>query len=205
VRSHCFAPHPLLTRPSFSCKDVSDETQRYSPFIFAFNYAFQALKSVTGLPLRDPSDLDILFHRNDPKTINAIHRGNLSQRKPDVVLISHNAACEALAPEDTAEWSDYAFKTSIDRPAHNFQWKDPLLTAEFKRKKKKLDPPPDVYHIKPALSIAPQAHPMTVYEMEEVSSSQEKPAKHDAVEPSSKADSSECTYKTPICDFYTNG
>jgi hypothetical protein len=135
--------------------------------------------------------------------INATHNGQASRRKPDVVLVSYATARDAFSPGDTAAWDEYAFNSAANSPKHNFEWRHPLLTAEFKRKQNGLDPPPARYDIKLTKSIPPQTLPATPYETDEIASIRGEaiPRTGDAVvESSSKADFGEREAGDPICD-----
>ncbi|KAF8881761.1 hypothetical protein BD779DRAFT_1755590 [Infundibulicybe gibba] len=75
---------------------TSEETKRYKPFVFAFNRALEKLQAAECDELRSPSELNIMFHRNDPKYIIGTHDGGKSSRKPDVVLASLDAVRAAF-------------------------------------------------------------------------------------------------------------
>jgi hypothetical protein len=142
----------LLTYPGFSCNGTT-EVDRYKPFIWAWNYALQELGRLDDLPLRPPSALQLLFHRNDPMVVMAEHSGHKSHRKPDVVLVPLTAARKALDPDVTGNWADFALNTATSAPQHNFDWNCIYLTAELKRKKDKLTFPPSTFP--PALRLIP--------------------------------------------------
>jgi hypothetical protein len=162
---------------TLSCKATSGETSRYCPFVYAFNHALRALRDI-DVPLRQSSDLDILFHRNDPKLISAQHHGDISQRKPDINLVSLDSARRAFAEGDLGSWADHALKTAADPPRNVFQWGDALSVAEFKRQKLSLPFPPPEYTINPAESILPQHLPSSTYEIVEDVFAQEEPLVH---------------------------
>jgi len=135
----------------------------YRPFVYAFNHSLRALHDI-DVPLRESSDLGLLFHRNDPKPIIATHRGEISERKPDIVLVSLDTARRGLDDGDIGCWDDFALKTAGNSPQLDFQWEGPYSVAELKRVKSKLSPPPPEYTINPVKSILPQPLPCSAYE-----------------------------------------
>lgn len=126
----------------------------YEPFILSFNHALQALKGI-NVPLRHPTDLQPLFHRNDPKMITATHNGRASVCEPDIILVSLDEARAAFADGDQGGWADHAFKTAVEPPQKEIQWSSPLSVAEFKRTKSTLPLPPDEYALE-LKAIEPQ-------------------------------------------------
>jgi len=130
----------------------------YEPFVFAFNNALQELRKIK-VPLREPTDRRILFHRNDPKEIRATHNGHPSTRKPDIVLVFLETAQNAFAENDSGCWEDFAFKTASNPPNEGFSWDDCLSVGEFKRTSKRLARLPAKYKYKEVSEIAPQVVP----------------------------------------------
>ncbi|KAF8877422.1 hypothetical protein BD779DRAFT_1557532 [Infundibulicybe gibba] len=141
---------------------ISDERNRYRPFVFAFNRAFKDLEAIKCDPLPPfKSDLEILFHRNDPMPIKAEHNERTSYRKPDVVLVTLDAAQAAFSePPSTGSWSEFAFDIAGESPACNFGWDKVLNSAEFKLEAGEELSLPKIYRINNSpLSIDPQRIP----------------------------------------------
>jgi hypothetical protein len=99
--------------------------------------------------------------------INSYYNRHRSLRKPDVVIIS---LMLRRMLEDTAVWDKFAFNSATDSPKDNFQWKDILLTGEFKCVKSTLPPPPDKYNAEAPQSIPPQTLPLTFSDVDDVPS-----------------------------------
>lgn len=138
----------------------------YRPFVYAFNHALRALHNI-DVPLRKSTELNLLFHRNDPKPITATHNGHLSKRKPDIILVSLDAAQNAFSEGDLGTWADHAFKTAAEPPNNGFEWSDSLSAGELRRTKSALPSPPAEYTLKSAKKIPPQAIPNAIYETSE--------------------------------------
>ncbi|KAF8875561.1 hypothetical protein BD779DRAFT_209435 [Infundibulicybe gibba] len=148
---------------------TSEETTRYKPFVFAFNHALEKLQTVECDELRSPSELNIMFHRNDPKYIVGMHDGGRSSRKPDVVLASLDAVRAAFKtkqdalskpPDDT--WKGFAYKTAGEHPRGNFDWGGIVSSQEFKKNKNITSTLPGSYESDaPCGVIDPQPLPNT--------------------------------------------
>ena len=154
----------LLLSPLYSCKPTSSETDRYKPFILAFNSAFEALHRLEIPRLVKPSTLDILFHQNNPSLITTVHDGDLWACKPDIVLVSHQDVQDAYKSGDPGQWPDFAFKTACDSPKEPFTWSHLLSCLEFKLRKKSLVPPPVFYNIYEILEITPMPAPLDAFD-----------------------------------------
>lgn len=136
----------IAHRPSLiicaSC-NKSSERARYAPFIRGFNRALELLKEIQqprGIhaKLRDPSEMDVLFHRNDRQTIKAeysVGQRNNSALVPDVVLSSTEAARRrfglSLSSLDTLRHELLQKAPNLPRGT-NFNWINALATLEFK-------------------------------------------------------------------------
>ena len=127
----------------------------YKPFILSFNHALRALRKIKVQPLRGSTDLQPLFHRNDPKTMMGMHNGRTSLRKPDIILVSLADARATISDDDQGMWADFAFKTAGDPPQKDFWWRNSLSVAEFKRTRSDLTLPPTEYILKPVEKIEP--------------------------------------------------
>jgi hypothetical protein len=101
--------------------------------------------NVDGIPaFKVDRKTNILLHVNDPMPIFQSHQGKQSERKPDVVIVSHKTALGATAQPETQQ-SQVPSETPCKSPKDNFQWADVLSTLEFKRTRKSLADPPAVY------------------------------------------------------------
>lgn len=102
---------------------------RYAPKIRAFNHILEALKDVDlpGYEFKPPTD--VIFHRNDPMQMKAIHNDMETIRKPDIILASRQAMIES---------QDGQPLNPTEPPRVPFDWHIPLVTEENKRRQKKL-------------------------------------------------------------------
>ncbi|GBE85470.1 hypothetical protein SCP_0706570 [Sparassis crispa] len=85
----------LLAEYAKPCTRAEDY---YAPFVNTFNHALEEMKECSLPLLREidkNEDLDIMFHRNDPKALTGIHGGLKTLRRPDVVLVAHGSAFRA--------------------------------------------------------------------------------------------------------------
>ncbi|KDQ50883.1 hypothetical protein JAAARDRAFT_199586 [Jaapia argillacea MUCL 33604] len=138
------------------CEIPGPEEDRYGPFVKTFNSALERTRTMEFTGLRPPSELDVMFHRNDPTTIQAVHDGAATVRVPDTLLVSTNSAHRANS--DPIVNSDLKSTTrevvrhfAPDTFKGKFAWNDCLCAQEFKRRKKAArDLPPLVYslHVK---------------------------------------------------------
>lgn len=119
----------------YSCNQPS-EVKRYEPKIKAFNYILEGLRTVQphGSEFKPPTD--VIFHRNDPRIMNARHGGMPTIRKPDVVL----ARKRAIAASQNG-----GPILPTRAPFQPFDWSMIDLTEELKCYKKKIDLPPASY------------------------------------------------------------
>ncbi|KAF8877383.1 hypothetical protein BD779DRAFT_1475263 [Infundibulicybe gibba] len=121
---------------------TAPETDRYKPFVLAFNHALEDLKNIKCGNLRSPSKLDIMFHQNDPMPLKGTHNGAESSRKPDTVLVSLDTARAAAFDKDDPNWRDpswreLAYDTAGKQPKNNFSWGNILSSHEFRFPTKK--------------------------------------------------------------------
>ncbi|TFY83676.1 hypothetical protein EWM64_g323 [Hericium alpestre] len=130
------------------CNIKGDERKRYPPFVKAFNLALSLLRSVEIHGLRGAnSDLDIMFHVNDPAFITSKHNGVVSKRKPDVVLTSLAGAQRAC--KESYTWDELAFvhELPLRKPKEQLVWADIFSSFEFKRAKVGLNVPPTKFQL----------------------------------------------------------
>ncbi|KAG1901769.1 uncharacterized protein F5891DRAFT_1144295 [Suillus fuscotomentosus] len=128
--------------------DTNLEPLTYAPFVKAANCALRELSrvNVQGIPAFKVDDkTNVLLHVNDPMPIYQDHRDKQSERKPDVVVVSHQTALGTKAHE--TQESQVLTEMACKSPKDNFQWTDVRSTLEFKRTRKSLTHPPSVYKI----------------------------------------------------------
>ena len=83
---------------SNSCKQDL-EKDRYEHFVTAANESLKMLKPLMVQGRGANIDLEILFHRNDPKDIyGSGNNGPLTQRQPDLIVTSVHSARRAAGP-----------------------------------------------------------------------------------------------------------
>ncbi|KAG8985745.1 hypothetical protein FRB94_003476, partial [Tulasnella sp. JGI-2019a] len=105
----------------------------YPPLVSLLNKAMDGLKMVDlGGLLGD--DEELLFHVSDPKVIKTVHRGGIvSERKPDIMLLSSEAARNAGNLNAISDhWSDIAFKNALKPPMEAFTWEGSRVPIEVK-------------------------------------------------------------------------
>jgi hypothetical protein len=130
-----------------SC-DNKHEAGTYAPFVNAANCALRALTEVTvhGIPaFKVDSKTNVLLHVNDPMPMYQSHQGEHSERKPDVVVVSHQTALGKQ--EHQTQELQALTEAACKSPKSNFEWADVRSTLEFKRARKPLIHPPDTYKI----------------------------------------------------------
>ncbi|KAG9310654.1 hypothetical protein JVU11DRAFT_9234 [Chiua virens] len=115
------------------------EQDLYPAFVGAANTALACLRDLKIDGLCDPSNEfsdQLVFHVNG-REMQAVHLGEFSIRKPDIVLVS-----SADVPRKSDETSDIA---TIARkpPTENFNWRSVRTVVEFKLAK--IKPPPPHY------------------------------------------------------------
>jgi len=129
------------------------ERKSYAPFVGAANQSLLRLSELDlpGLVVsnnnKDPSD--ILFHHNDHPMFQT-HQGEISERKPDVVIISWKTARTARNNGDIYKKNDMYLhcETACAKPDNNFRWPETVSTVEFKRTSSSLDAPPSGYEVR---------------------------------------------------------
>lgn len=129
------------------------EQDRYAPFVLTFNHALKETKKITGLPLRPPSDLDVMFQRQDPIPITATHDGMQSKRKPDITIV---ALAAMVAAYNVGAWDDLAMKDAPYPPKGHLPWDGQLLSMDLKLKLYALGNVPEAYEKKACKHYPPQ-------------------------------------------------
>lgn len=115
-------------------------TDRYAPFVLAFNSALEDLSELEDIPLRRKSDLNILFRRTDPSLVTATRSGIDLTRKPEITLASF------VKRDD-----------SSNEPENGVTWTDGLMNLEFNLlQQKRPISVPETFALKPVTQIEPQ-------------------------------------------------
>jgi hypothetical protein len=116
---------------SDSCNQDS-EVGRYEHFVIAANESLKMLKPLVAQGRRANIELDILFHRNDPREIyGSANNGPLTERKPDIIVTSVHSARRAANPLAATDWLRIASGTALVQPHYRFQWYDVLCAVEL--------------------------------------------------------------------------
>ncbi|KAH0829145.1 hypothetical protein J3R83DRAFT_2639 [Lanmaoa asiatica] len=139
-----------------SCKR---ENELYPLFVTAANVALLYLRDlkIDGLRPAKDDDSSICFHVHDPLTLTQSHQGQLSERKPDVVIVSQSDAYNANASEgQILFWQDMLLTVLTKAPEKSLDWRNVRTFVEFKRTMKKMAVPPDRYTVKAI--TPPQQH-----------------------------------------------
>ncbi|TFY79034.1 hypothetical protein EWM64_g4979 [Hericium alpestre] len=162
------------------CTVKGDERHRYEPFVKAFNFALLQLQEVNVDGLRNANkDLSILLHVNDPSYIMGDHEGDVSKRKPDIVLTSLAEAQRVSGVSDTGTWKELAIDSGLPykKPREQFSWMSIFSSLEFKRTKRKLSVSPAEYR----LNVPAEKHMKNVTRLEKPA-----PEEEEVEEPESK-------------------
>ncbi|KAG1901817.1 uncharacterized protein F5891DRAFT_1277565 [Suillus fuscotomentosus] len=126
--------------------DTNLEPLTYAPFVKAANCALRELSKVNvqGIPaFKVDEKTNVLLHVSDTMPIYQDHQDKQSERKPDVVVVSHQTALGTKAHE--TQETQVLTETACKSPKDNFQWTDVRSTLELKRPRKFLTHPPSVY------------------------------------------------------------
>jgi hypothetical protein len=138
------------------------EVDRYAFLVDAGNAAFSLLKPIKHDGIRGANDeLQILFHRNDPKEIHGQHGTPYftSDRKPDILITSLAAALRAAGIHSNQSWKEVTKSYAPYKPNEAFEWFDSLSSLELKLLKGFLVPPPKMYGTMPS----PIPHENNIY------------------------------------------
>ncbi|KAI0675806.1 hypothetical protein C8Q78DRAFT_349717 [Trametes maxima] len=134
------------------CEEVTDERERYAPFVAIFNEALRRLGTikVSECKYRKRDALDIHFCRNAEKEIEGIHFSGVdvnqtvsTKRKPDIVL---SALATLMRIYEVEEGYDNFLAAAMEQPPQNLSWHEVLGSWEFKLDKTKLDYPEEMHY-----------------------------------------------------------
>jgi len=121
---------------SNSCKQDL-EVDRYEHFVTAANESLKMLKPLVVQGRGANTELDILFHRNDPREIyGSANNGPLTERKPDLIVTSVHSARRAADPLVATNWHQIASEAALVQPYYRFQWYDVLCAVELQHNAK---------------------------------------------------------------------
>ncbi|KAH7891059.1 hypothetical protein F5I97DRAFT_1827023 [Phlebopus sp. FC_14] len=143
---------------SYSESSKKVEAALYPHFVSAVNTTLLCLELV-DVPGTRPCSSPVCFHVNDPSFLKQIHQGQLSERKPDIVVVSESDARNHVADGtgDILERDDLLLQATIRAPGSElfsnnetitlkpFEWRNVRTFVEFKISKKKMAKPPSSY------------------------------------------------------------
>lgn len=130
----------ILIFPSYSCKPVSVEQDRYRPFVKLFNDVLGVTENLKFPSLRKPQ-LEILFHRNDSSDLKGDRDPTSSKCRPDIGTITLS-----MTKEQSISDNYYLARSDFASTAASFSWLDMLLVVKFKLYDKILASPPQTYN-----------------------------------------------------------
>ncbi|KAG2131325.1 hypothetical protein DEU56DRAFT_455286 [Suillus clintonianus] len=90
------------------------------------------------------SAVDMICQQNDFPMFQS-HQKERSTRKPDVVFLLLQSSLKAFPDDKGIVVDDHGVTNAMDKPKTPLLWEDVLACIEFKRKPKKLEPPPSSY------------------------------------------------------------
>ncbi|KAH7889059.1 hypothetical protein F5I97DRAFT_1828322 [Phlebopus sp. FC_14] len=147
---------------SYSESSKKVEAALYPHFVSAVNTALLYLELV-DVPGTRPCSSPICFHVNDPSFLKQTHQGQLSERKPDIVVVSESDASNHVADSTNGilERDDFLPKAATKPPGSElfsnnetstlkptlklFEWRNVRMFVEFKISTKKMAKPPSSY------------------------------------------------------------
>ncbi|KAG8994404.1 hypothetical protein FRB94_009918 [Tulasnella sp. JGI-2019a] len=109
------------------------EPAMYPPLVSLLSTAMGGLKGVDVEGLLG-DDEELLFHISDPTVIKTVHRGGVvSERKPNIILLSCETARNAGNPEAISDhWSGVGLKSALKPPMRAFTWEESRVPVEVK-------------------------------------------------------------------------
>ncbi|KAI6118354.1 hypothetical protein F5141DRAFT_1212270 [Pisolithus sp. B1] len=130
----------------YSKKYSENEENLYPDFVKAANAALRCLQSLYIPGIRPCCD-SVYFHLNNSPLLRQNHQDEVSEWKPDIVLVSDDDALEACGSEkDITKPYEIAFTEKTRRP---FNWRSVRTFVESATSKRKMEAPPEVYTCQP--------------------------------------------------------
>lgn len=151
------------------------EEDLYPPLVLLCN---KALKELQSLQLEahalKPDVEQLVFHVSDTAPIISSHHGYRYEHKPDIMLLSLEAAREAFGSTGVdTPWDDMAFKVGLQRPNEAFKWTNSRVPVEV-RPTLTCSRPPTTFEVKEKIKTEP-ARKVPECDEAEPPVSQEKP------------------------------
>ncbi|KAF9218700.1 hypothetical protein BS17DRAFT_790905, partial [Gyrodon lividus] len=116
------------------------EEDMYAPFVNASNAALARLRDLEVDQMKGPGmeEGGMFFQRNDPRVLSQPHRGVVTRRKPDVVILPfEHKLNDSVNDKDTqltsTSWDEYVKQQAAKKPQRPASWRDVLGVIEFKR------------------------------------------------------------------------
>lgn len=134
------------------------EKELYPLFVKAANVALLFLQELEVENIRPLNDAPaICFHVHDPVLLKQSHQGQVSQRKPDVIIISELDTRDAHgSTECIYSQKDTFLGVATAPPTKPFGWRSVHTFVEFKKSKNKIELPPESYTLREY--VPPQEH-----------------------------------------------
>ncbi|KAF8421729.1 hypothetical protein L210DRAFT_3672555 [Boletus edulis BED1] len=125
---------------------IQAEKELYPVFVQAANTALLFLEELKVEDIRPADDPTICFHVNDPTSLKQSHQGQVSQRKPDVIVVSNKDVCDSNGLlGDIYNQKDRFLQLATQPPVNAFEWRSVRTFVEFKKPKKQMVLPPERY------------------------------------------------------------
>ncbi|TFY60464.1 hypothetical protein EVG20_g7403, partial [Dentipellis fragilis] len=136
--------------------DIRNDLAAYARYAYFIRVCNTALESLDIPNLKNPDNLQLLFHCTDPKILAGSYDNLEPVHKPDVVIISLVATRRTSKHLD-ATWDKVIEKYAPKSLTHGYEWRDILDSRELQRVETKLAPLPARY--KTALAKVADLHP----------------------------------------------
>lgn len=116
----------------------------------AANTALLFLEKLDIEDIRSAGGSAVCFQVHDPMVIRQRHQDHISERKPDVIVVSENDICDEEGESGTIyspkeRFLKLATKPPSPKKTKSFEWRDVRTFVEFKKAKSKMQPPPEEY------------------------------------------------------------
>ncbi|KAN0073650.1 hypothetical protein V8E55_012127 [Tylopilus felleus] len=130
--------------------EMKTEKELYPQFVTAANTALLFLEKLDFEDIRSAGGSAVCFQVQDPMVIRQRHQDHVSERKPDVIVVSENDICDEQGELGTIYSPKERFlKLATEPPSpkktKSFEWRDVRTFVEFKKAKSKMQPPPEEY------------------------------------------------------------
>ncbi|KAI6022952.1 hypothetical protein BKA83DRAFT_4271284 [Pisolithus microcarpus] len=126
----------------YSKKYNKNKDELHTDFVKAANAALRYLQSL-HVPAIRPCSNPVYFHVSNPSIRRQSHQGEVSERKPDIVLVSGQDAVEVCGSEKDPTNSRKTF--TAKKPCRSPNWRSVRTFVVCKTSKHKMKPPPRLY------------------------------------------------------------